>query len=204
MPLLRFEQSRLTAELEQLPATFRTILALSAAERLLPMFGLYARRVLREGDFARLQAMVADLWTELRAGTAKAREHYEAELERCLSLRPVESPVYWVPEQAYAEETVSAVADALRAQMTGKAAEALSAARRVYQALCHFIVERDAIDLSKKGESEKVIADPLMQAELERQVTEIQELQRAAVENVADTAAAFQRRAAGARLFGEA
>jgi hypothetical protein len=82
----------------------------------------------------------------------------------------------WVDECAFAQHAAAAVAYALRCRLSEGAQDAGWAARQVYEALDLWVTTRDNVDLNAPGAEEKVLADPLIQAELRRQARDLQEL----------------------------
>ncbi len=75
-------------------------------------------------------------------------------------------------------------------------------AEQAYEALDHFVINRDNVNLNALGAERRIVADPLIQAELARQIRDIDELLGAADEDVKQVAARFRDRAkAEGRIF---
>jgi hypothetical protein len=79
-------------------------------------------------------------------------------------------------EQVYAEHATIAVAYALTSRQTGETQEAIWAARQVYDALDHFIIVRDKIDVNSSSAEGTIMSHPLMQNELQRQDRDLRDL----------------------------
>lgn len=100
----------------------------------------------------------------------------DVSIERCMSLIPREDEGPWIEQQAAAEDAGTALAYALRCRKTGESQEAAWAARCCYEALDHFVINRDDIDVNEAGAEAAVVADPLVQAELARQQRDLDAL----------------------------
>jgi hypothetical protein len=103
-------------------------------------------------------------------------DEVEAGIERCMSSIPQEDEGPWIEQQAAAEDAGAALAYALRCRKTGESQEAAWAARCCYEALDHFVINRDDIDTNEAGAEAVVVADPLVQAELIRQQRDLEVL----------------------------
>ena len=116
-----------------------------------------------------------------------------------MKLIPQEEEGPWIPEQADAEDAGAAVAYALRCRQNGRGQEAAWSARRAYEALDRYVINREDIDVNVPGAETQVLAHPLVQAELTRQLRDLQDLATGP-----DTALRLQARAAteGASFFG--
>src|SRR5262249_15111322 len=75
-----------------------------------------------------------------------------------------------------ANDAASAVVYALRCWKTGSAQDAAWAARRAYEALDTAVIERSGADMNAPGAEASVLSDPLIQAELARQMRDVEEL----------------------------
>lgn len=90
-------------------------------------------------------------------------------LEACLALIPQEDDGRWVPEQAAAEDAGAAVAFAIRCRQSGTPQDAAWCARRAYEAADHHVVNQEGVDTTHPAAEERVVAHPVVQAELARQ-----------------------------------
>lgn len=68
------------------------------------------------------------------------------------------------------------VAYALRARLSGDAQEVAWSARVAYEALDHFVINRENVDTNIPGEEQRVLSHPLVQAEFARQRRDLDEL----------------------------
>lgn len=170
----RFDEQQLRARLTALPSKLRVVFAAACAQRLLPAYERYSgRRHSTEAN--EVAAMLERIWRDL-GGDPVGAEELQRLVDHAMAIIPREDTNEWVPEQAAAEDAAAALAYALRCRQNGEAQEAAWAARRVYEALDHFVIERDDVDTNVPGAEDRVLSDPLIQAELERQHRDIDEL----------------------------
>jgi uncharacterized protein YjaG (DUF416 family) len=174
MAILHFDEAELATTLERPPQRLRAAFAAACAERLMPAYVAFSERSGR-GDPEALRAILTRLWDDLsgeRMGDAEVRSAIEA----CTELIPEEDDGPWIMEQASAEDAGAAVAYALRCRQSGQAKEAAWAARRAYEALDHYVINRENIDTNKPGAEQRVLQHPLVQAELARQSRDLSEV----------------------------
>jgi hypothetical protein len=100
----------------------------------------------------------------------------KANIRHCIALVPTEEDGPWIDEQAAAEDHVSALVYALTCLQGGDPQEAAWSARHVYDALDSFIQYRDGRGDTQALDPKRVLADPLVQAELARQRQDLNEL----------------------------
>lgn len=93
-----------------------------------------------------------------------------------MALRGPEDEGPWSSLRAYAEDALAAVAYALRVQQNGDSQEAAWAARRVYEALDHFIIDERGIDTNEAGSEKLIIENPLILQELLQQKADLDDL----------------------------
>jgi len=188
MEIIQFNEPLLVEELERLPAPLRLVFATASAERLVPAYRRFSQRTGR-GDAVTLTALLERLWSDVLGDKMNARQIQE-NIDTAMRLIPQEDGLLWAPEQASAEDAAAAVAYALRCRQNHQAQEAAWAARRAYEALDHYIIGQQGIDLNVPGAEERVLSHPLVQAELLRQRRDVEELMGT---NPQDPAAVVQR-----------
>ncbi|RKH09906.1 DUF416 family protein [Corallococcus sp. CA053C] len=193
MKVLRFDEGQVAGMLERLPPRLRVIFAASCAERLLPAYVAFAHGTGR-GDAAGLKNLLAWLWESLAIPLAPESEVQER-VDACMSLIPHEDDGPWADGQAPAEDAGAAVAYALRCRKGGESQEAAWAARRVYEAVDHHVVNVEGIDVNVPGAGERILGQRLVQAELARQRRDLDELLGDRDGDVREMAARFQARA---------
>jgi uncharacterized protein YjaG (DUF416 family) len=174
MKIFRYNERSLADLLQQLPPPFRTAFAAAAAERLFPTYVAFADRT-GHGDPLKIRGILDRLWLDLE-GKQVSAEQAQEDIDVCMSLIPQEDLEPWVVEQVYAENATAAVAYALTSRQTGETQEAIWAARQVYEALDHFIIARDRIDINSSGAEGTIMSHPLMQNELQRQDRDLRDL----------------------------
>ncbi len=174
--LLHFDRAQLLAKIEQLSEHDRTVFATAIAERTLGAYAKYSNRTGR-GSLGQLREILACLWADL-AGIPMSEQEVATMIDRATELLPGEDHRPWVLEQGAAEDAVSAVLYSLRSRKSGLPEEAAWAATCAGDALDDFVISRDDIDTNVPGSEARVVADPLMQAELARQHRDLEELLR--------------------------
>ena len=123
-----------------------------------------------------LERALEDVWTDL--GVVENRAAFEQRIEELMSLIPQEEGLQqpWTQEATNAQNAGMSAVYALRAKLAGEAREAAWAARVAYEALDNFVINSEDININKPGEEQRVLAHPLVQAELARQDRDLDEL----------------------------
>jgi uncharacterized protein YjaG (DUF416 family) len=171
--MFRFDEQILKSELSRLPAQSRVAFAASSAQRLISAYRAFAK--ISGQPAAQLEDPLEYVWTHLL--TQPQRGEVKCVLAEVMALIPAEDGPGWTPLVAYAEDAVSAVAYCLRCLLSGEAQDAAWAARRVYEALDQFVIARDDITPGAAGTEHRILQDPLIQAELQRQKRDLTDLQ---------------------------
>jgi uncharacterized protein YjaG (DUF416 family) len=177
MPLT-FDERKLVQSVESLPRAARIAFAALVAERLFPAYSDFSRQTGR-GDASSLRAHLDRVWLDLEGDVIPALE-LDERIEKTSSLGPSEAEGPWIDLQAQAEDAAAAVAYALRTIKTGSSQEAAWAARRCYEAIDNFVINRDRLDTTPPGAEVRILGDPLIQQELRRQQRDLAELHEAA------------------------
>jgi uncharacterized protein YjaG (DUF416 family) len=170
----RFNEMELAERIEELPRPDRAAFAAACAERLLPAYHKFSARSNR-GDPHIVEQILTRLWTDL-SGESMSDAETEAQIDACMELIPREDDGPWVAEQGAAEDAVAALTYALRCRRSGLAKEAAWAARRAYEAVDDYLINHENVDTNIAGAEARVLAHPLMQAELARQQRDLDEL----------------------------
>ncbi len=174
MTVTTYNEQHLIAGLDRLPQSLRVVFATSCAERLFPSYVAFWEKTDR-GDPKRLRGCLDRLWRDLECNDIREEEIQEC-IALCMKLIPQEDDEPWVIEQVAAEDAAEAVAYALGCKQSGEAQQAAWAARCVYEALDHFVINSEGIDINEPGGEERVWSHPLVQAELLRQQRDLDEL----------------------------
>lgn len=188
MAILKFDEPDLVRSLECLPVWQRVAFAAACAERLRPAYLSFSQRTGR-GDGVAFQNILDRLWLDL-GGSCMADDEIEMSIEKCMEFTPHEDDEPWDDSQVYAEDAGIALVYALRCRQNSESQEAAWAARHVYEALDHYVIAREDVDLSTPGAEARVLSHPLIQAELMRQYRDLAVLRDTQVESTA-----FRRRA---------
>ena len=123
-----------------------------------------------------LERALEEVWSD--PGLAQDRGALEQRIEELMALIPQEEGFQqsWTQEVTNAQNAGMSAVYALRAKLAGEAQEAVWAARVAYEALDNFVINSENIDTNKPGEERRVLAHPLVQAELARQHRDLDEL----------------------------
>lgn len=171
---LRFDEEEMSRTLKRLPESLRTAFATAAVERL--SLAYTKAQSVGRSSAAIFGALIDRLWRDLQGEQMNEKELQEA-LETCSRLiSDNQSSGSWQNEKDAADDAVTALCYAFRARQTGSVQEAIWAARRVYEALDNFVLNRAGIDTTVSMVEHFVLADPLIQAELARQRDDLQAL----------------------------
>ena len=142
------------------------------------------------------------LWRELEVPFLSRKE-----IEECIAaiaaLVRDEDDEPWDPDEVPWQDGIAALAYSFRCLATGSSQEAAWAARRVYEALDCYVTQRDSTDVSSAEGERRVLADPLVQAELIRQQRDLDALGRLTdARDLANALGGFRERAnAEARII---
>ncbi len=196
---LRFDETQLVGILNRLDTEGRVAFAAACAERLLPAYVAFSNRTGR-GEPATLRSILTRLWDDL-AGDLMAESEVQANVKACMELLPREDEGPWVVEQDFADDAVAATAYTLECRKSGNAQEAAWAARRAFEALDEFVANRENIDWSVPDAEARalalarILAHPLVQAELARQRRDLDELGGVGQGNLRRVLGRFRERA---------
>ena len=173
--MLIYNETQLVRELDELPLPRRVAFAGACAERLLPAYATFHAKS-KSGDPSFIEQALARLWADL-AGDTIVGAALEQLITRCEALVPDEEDDTWIEESAYAQNAAAAVAYALRCRAKGNAQEAGWAARQVYEAIDQYVIRREGIDVNAREAEDGLRGHRLIQAELERQKRDLEDLQ---------------------------
>lgn len=202
MSILRFDANALIAQLERLPNRLRVAFAAACAERQLPNYFRFSEAT-RQGNPELLASALRYLWEDIEGRPVDSIE-LKACLDTCMSLLPREDVGDLCGLGCYAEDAVAAVAYAIEARLKSDAHEAVESARVAYAALDEYVSAILNFRSIGQNEEVRIVAHPLVQAEFERQRTDLLRLQEI-VKNPAgerECIAELHRRAqADAKIF---
>jgi hypothetical protein len=172
--MLQFNEQSLKDTIHQMPRGPRVAFAASCAQRLQAVLHSFVSDTASVAQAKVFDQALDYVWLHTLAPHEPdtTRQLY-AEV---LALIPDEDDIEWTPTIPYVDDALSAVAYCLRCLETGEPQEAVWAARRVYEAIDHFVISRDDLVPSQPSAEAGILADPLIQAELERQARDIAEL----------------------------
>ncbi len=174
MGILRFNEESLKLALSRIAAPLRVVFAAAVAERLLPAYVTFSHKTGR-GNPDLLTQILERLWGDID-GIEMSPEQLQQYIDLSMELIPQEDEIPWIPDQAWAEDAAVAVVYALHTRQNGKSQDAAWAARRAYNALDDFVITQEDIDPSTAGAEERIISNPLIQAEFMRQQRDLREL----------------------------
>lgn len=172
--MLAFDQPMLTERLNRMSPTCRTLFALCCAERLFPLYGLYANSG-REGDLGLLRSTLDHLW---ESASERKTSGTQAFLDKYESLIPGED-AHWTPLNPLAENAVAAVVYACRTKTTGKTEDAAWAAVQSYEAVDYMAHTLQGIKFGGPQAEATILKTECVQAELGRQLRDLAKLEGA-------------------------
>ena len=171
--MLRYDEKQLVADLARLPPVLQSAFAAACAQRVAPCYLRYARVAHLEW-VAPWLAIQDRLWRDL-AGEPRSADERNSDAAGAEAFLPSEDEPQ-APETYYAEDAAAALAYAARSRKTADPQEAAWAARRTLEALDSFIIETKEIQVGTREAEERIASNPLMQAELERQHRDLEEV----------------------------
>lgn len=190
--MLRYDEKELLARLNGLLPILQSTFAAACAQRVAPAYPRYAREAHPE-SVESLRAIQDRLWRDL-AGEPMSATELTSKAALAESLQPPEDEPE-IPEKKYAEDAAAALAYALRSRKTGDPQEAAWAARRTIEALDSFIIEAQGIQVGTRDAEERIVSDPLMQSELQRQRPDLDDLLSLGASEAGTLVAKVRRRA---------
>jgi uncharacterized protein YjaG (DUF416 family) len=170
--MVEYDESQNLVVLRRLPMKLRVVFALLCTTRIFPAYCRFHNRTHR-GDPAMLELMMERLWRDIH-GEEMTMDEIERAVDRVVQLVPSEADGWDEESQPYAEDAAAALAYVLRARLTGDPQEAAWAARRVYEAVDHFVVS--TLPAAQREAERTVLGHPVVQAELSRQQRDLDEL----------------------------
>ena len=174
MGILRYNEELLKKELNRMAVPLRVVFAAAVAERLLPAYVTFSQKTGR-GNPHLLTEILERLWRDID-GIKMDPEELQRNIDLSMELIPQDDEEPWIPDQTWAEDAAVAVVYALCTRQNGRSQDSVWAARRAYDALDHFVTTQEDIDPSTAGAEERIISNPLIQAEFMRQQRDLREL----------------------------
>jgi uncharacterized protein YjaG (DUF416 family) len=170
--VIRYDEEANIRKLSDVGVRSRVLFALLCALRVLPMYRQFHDSTGR-GNPDQLEALLERLWNDVTGQEMGAAE-LQVALDTCMHLIPREDEGWDGETQAYAEDAAAALAYALRARLSGDPREAALAGRRVYEAVDYFLNSTGGLPLD--ASEEVILSHPLIQAELQRQQRDLDEI----------------------------
>ena len=162
MTMLNYDQGLLMSRLDRLGREEKTAFAASSAQRILPLFGKYAR--LR--DDPRLFELLANALDLTWQALADPQTEVNAVAEQAETLVP-DSEDNWTLEAGYAQNAAAAVAYAARTWIHDSSQDAAWAALQVYETADLASVQQDRVlNLGAPHDDAKVLRSELVQQAL--------------------------------------
>jgi hypothetical protein len=189
--MFTYDEKLLRLELDQLSCQACIAFVASCAQRLAHTYHRLAASDAHR-DAAKFDSAMDYVWACVLTGS---NEHTTADvLEDVMSLLVDEDSSGWTPATGYAEDAVSSLAYSLRYMLYHDAQEAIWAARLVYEAVDGYVIERDDIELNSQDAELRILQNPVVQAELERQARDLNELKAVGNRLSADFLIAMRQR----------
>jgi len=189
-----FDEARLISEIRHLPAPLRVAFAAACAERQMSAYRQFEERRRRASPNA-LDLALQDVWAH--PDQPQDPEELEQQIESLMSIVPQEDDIEgpWNQDATNAQNAGMAAIYALRTKVRGDPQEAAWAARVAYEAVDNFVINSEDIDTNTPGEELRVLAHPLVQAELTRQRIDLEDLRAHASEALPTAVARVRNRA---------
>jgi uncharacterized protein YjaG (DUF416 family) len=193
--MVTFDEQVLKERLEGVGPRWRLMFALSCAERLFPLYKLFSERT-RQGATNRLRSTSDQLWESVRRGQTGGEQPFLVEYESLIPGEEVERSKRTLLDPL-AEDAVAALAYACQCQVSGETENAVWAARCGYEAVDYIAHGLEDMDYDTPEAQAAILKKDYVQAELQRQLRDLSELERAAREGIRaeQVVETFRRRA---------
>ncbi len=178
--MVAFDEQALKERLEGIGARWRLLFAVSCAERLFPLYKFFSERT-RQGAPNRLRSTLDQLWESVRRGRTGGEQPFLDEYESLIPGDEVEQSKRTLLDPL-AEDAVAALAYACQCQVTGQTENAVWAARRGYEAVDYVAHGLEGMDYGTPETEKAILKKDYVQAELQQQYRDLDELERAARE----------------------
>jgi uncharacterized protein YjaG (DUF416 family) len=176
--VIGFDRQSLVARLEKLSAPWRTLFALSCAERLFPLYKAFSEKTMQGAPIG-LRSTLDDLWESVAKGLTGVKQPFLDEYESLIPSDDVERTDR-TRLDALADDAVAALAYTCQCQLTGETQNAVWAAERDYEAVDYIAHTLGGIDFKGPEEEEAILRTEYVQAELHHQLRDLTELEQAA------------------------
>ena len=165
--MLKYDEPKILDELGALPNFARVAFAAACAER---QMADYARVATNLDTFKSVASALDCIWNEL-LGVPTRDETLTRHLSECMSALPQ-------PESPEGQDTdaITSTAYAIRARLTGVIQEAAWAARHAFDNLYFYLTDPIPSKEFTPEAEQRVLAHPLIQAELQRQRRDLSDL----------------------------
>jgi uncharacterized protein YjaG (DUF416 family) len=190
----KFDEAKLISEIGVLPPPLRVAFAAACAERQMSAYREFEKHCGRSSPNA-LDLALEEVWAHPEQ--PQDIETFEEQIEAMMSLVPQEDSINgpWTQDATNAQNAGMAVIYALRTKLRADPQEAAWAARVAYEALDNFVINGQDVDTNMPGAELRVLAHTLVQAELARQLSDIEDLKLHASEPVPTAIARVRTRA---------
>ncbi len=175
--MLEFQEHVLKQQLDRLPPRSRVAFAACCAQRMMDVCHRFLACSRQNDRTGTCDAALDHVWTHIL--DASEMTVTERLLTKIIALIPDQDAPGWTPLTAYAEDGLSALAYCLRCVRSADSQDATWAARRVYEALDCLVTNSDNSSPDGPTDEARVVSEPLIQAELERQVRDLADLSAA-------------------------
>jgi len=171
-----FNKLIISKRLEQLSPTASTAFSAAIATRMMPIYTLAI-----PGETSDLESALEQAWDYVLEAN-KSLPDCQKQLDVTMNL------IQRVPTKAgkfklYAEDSIAAVAYTLRTIVFSNPEEAIWTAQRMFETVTRHLQEKNSYSLQGSELIEKIISEPLMQAEFARQFEDLDELKKWNLEN---------------------
>jgi uncharacterized protein YjaG (DUF416 family) len=191
---LVYDEAALAARLAALEPWQKAAFALACAQRMLPIYLKYCA-LTGEGDAMFVQSAIATLWQAV-GGRALPPHELQRLIDRAKELVPPGEAVGRVIWHYYAANAVAALIYAIECQQRDLVQDAVWAALQPFDVVTNYVESRDRLNFNSEDDKLRLERDPVVQAELQRQETDLNALvsnesQRAKIKRLREAAERF-------------
>ena len=187
--MLRFDEKQIIVQIEPLPKRLRVAFAAACAQRQLPIC-IRTSAINPAGNPEAVTRILRELWDSAERDAFNP-EKLRRDLAVCDALIPGRDAEYFSGSE-FVQSALISLHFAVDTGLSGGSREAMRPAWYAYEALDEYIIQRFAVDVNAPGHQLFIDANPIIQAELLRQKSDLAEL-GAVAKDLRDQAAVISR-----------
>lgn len=177
--MIYFDNKLLEDTLAPLPLDLKVVFAAACAQRLLPYYTEYLKKIPNTDTASVIPNALQLLWQDLNGTESLDVTKLNELVDECIAAVPNEEQA-WNLSEPYAEDAATAVVYALQTKLKGSEKLAVLCAQKIYDVLDNWVINNGALDNSQPDYEDKVLGNSVIQKELLRQVSDVKRLASAA------------------------